>query len=147
MTSSHQQPEPPRPTDPMSVVDSINHALNDYDLGPDAMRWTTDADTLPDPNPPRMGWALVFDNRPLLVVATIDTTRFVTAMRDLQRTLATTRERITRNLAPFIDRLYHDLQHQHGTTRCRRCNPTGNPPPLTIDGHAYHRRQRRRTHR
>lgn len=32
--------------------------------------------------------------------------------------------------------------HRH---RCRRCNPTGNPAPLLVDGAAYARRRKART--
>jgi hypothetical protein len=31
--------------------------------------------------------------------------------------------------------------------RCQLCNPSGNPPPLPIDGREYHRRQQARKRR
>jgi hypothetical protein len=37
--------------------------------------------------------------------------------------------------------------HDHSPARCRRCNPAGNPLPLTVDGGAYRRRQRARRRR
>lgn len=143
--------EPPRPTDALSVVDSINHALNDYELGPDAMRWTPDADDLPDPDPhvllgglplfvlPRRGSTIVlrvvFDTRPI-----------IESMGRLQRALA----QMVADAAPMLDRLAHELAHwRRSPTRCPRCNPRGNPPALaaSIRGHEYHRRTKRRHHR
>lgn len=138
-------PEPPRPTDPLTVVDSINHALADCELGPDAMRWTTEADTLPDPDPGvllnRQLVAISIDGRRLVVFdmtpAIEGARRAVEAMATMARTFA----RSFQAAMPALERLVHDLvQHQHGRARCPRCNPKGNPPPLAIDGHAYHRR-------
>lgn len=35
----------------------------------------------------------------------------------------------------------------HHVARCDWCNPMANPRPLSIDGHAYHRRTRARRRR
>lgn len=39
------------------------------------------------------------------------------------------------------------LHSRRDPRRCRVCNPGANPPPMRIDGHEYHRRQKARRRR
>jgi len=48
---------------------------------------------------------------------------------------------------PALLKIAHVVNHQRRHVRCRACNPAGNPLPLAINGHEYHRRQLARRRR
>lgn len=68
---------------------------------------------------------------PVRVRIRVDTAGFVRAMR---------------GFTAAIHRLTVKDYRSH-RRRCRDCNPRSYQPPMSVDGHAYHRRQRNRVKR
>lgn len=105
------------------IVDTIDHALDDWSTSADAMRWTPEAPTV--------------RARPVVRLDLVEIARafdaFGTAVRHLGETLNSNVSQwivtLRRLLPPALD---HDQHH---------------PAPLCIDGHAYHQRQRNRRRR
>jgi hypothetical protein len=73
---------------------------------------------------------------------TVDTSAFGAAMKALTEATGEAAERMA-VLAHGIEKLGNPRAH----IRCRTCNPGGNPKPMRIDGHDYHRRMKARKRR
>ena len=79
----------------MSILDTIDGALADYETSADAMRWTPEKRTRQGPlgggqiSLDGSNWLPVsFDSTPLLPVITIDTSQFEAAVRQAAEQLA-----------------------------------------------------------
>lgn len=122
------------------VVDAIDNALSDWNTSPDAMRWTTEEQLVPYPRQARLH---------------VDFGAFAEACRQAAAAYQRACELVAAQLADMVRVLTHDRNHRllhalrdyRGFTRCDRCNPHANPPPLCIDGHAYHQRRKNRRRR
>jgi hypothetical protein len=99
------------------VLDQIGNAVNDWEVGPDAMRFNAPAEEVGRPTPvhPRPPEPPARD--------TIDLAELRRAMEALHRTLTATK---VPTAAPVA------------------VEPAPQAAPLCIDGHAYRRRARRR---
>lgn len=75
----------------MSILDTIDGALRDYEASGDAMRWVPEEKR---EAPQAVGFS--FDQAPLLPVITIDTSQFELAFRQIG-------EALSRFLRPFAD--------------------------------------------
>ena len=115
----------------MSIIDTIDNALDDWQTSADAMRWTPDAEHA-RPTMPRPTVAMV-------ARFVVDMEPFRRAMEQIAKTIAETAER----LRPWLEKFAHELP-EHDKTRCARCSPQANPPTLCIDGREYHRRRKGR---
>lgn len=108
------------------VLDNIDHALHDWDLSADAMRWT------PEPRPP--------------ATLTPDQVQALSrAFNAIGARVAAGIKGMTKALQQF-GASYLKLAHRvadHDRVRCRVCRPYSNPRPLAL-GSEYHRRQKRR---
>ncbi|MFI7125966.1 hypothetical protein ACIBQ1_09750 [Nonomuraea sp. NPDC050153] len=124
-------------SNPDGVLDAIDACLDDYALSEDAMRWAPD-----EPVPASM---------PVPSVEML--TAFSAFAEGLARTATALAEGIGNSLAPALKGMqtaFHK-QARHGDRKhyrhCPTCNPAGFAKPLPINGHEYHRRQRRRNRR
>lgn len=103
----------------MSIIETIDEALNDWSVSGDAMRWTPDSSEirhkLMGPRMPRF----TFDVRP-----------FMEAMEKMAQALAA-----IELTCLHLGRLLEPPRDRH------------HPRPLCIDGAAYHQRQRNRRKR
>lgn len=136
------------------IIETIDGALRDFEVSGDAMRWTPEP---PEPAPrqrlARGGVLMVPDvadpSAPTAdeisravpidvveVVLEIDTSRFVEAMRRAAEALTA--------MAPKIEALTRPLRQAATRMQEREAARQHQPVPLSIDGHAYRRRTRRR---
>lgn len=132
------------------IIASIDDTLAGYEgaviaAGGDMMRWS----------PRRVicdgGKPLTLERKPVALITsirvTVDTAPFVTSLR-MSQAFARFAE-ATGIMMPSMMKLAHlaattDRKHR---TRCRACNPSGNPAPPAIDGREYNRRRKARQRR
>ncbi len=111
------------------VLDQIDAAVHDWEVGPDAMRVGG-----PDPVDQPVGPGVLA--RPFAEFGRQMTRAFNRSIKPLARTLH-----------QLGVALLATPQRRRHISRCRSCNPRANPRPLCIDGHAYHRRTKARRRR
>jgi hypothetical protein len=144
---------------------------DDYAVSDEAMRWAPD-EPAPAEEPPYAPGSVVWSGDALRWATTLSSPHevFVTAGAHtlaLERAATTLSEfagevqsaaqaaagAFGKAFAPFFtatQAALHKAAHRDDRAhhrRCPACNPYGFPKPLAIDGHEYHRRQRRRNKR
>lgn len=159
------------------TLTAIDGALADWGTSKDAMRWQPEPGRvicdggrplMPRARPPFPGGVIpgftsdsdlipvilepgtAFVPAALMVSFQVDVGPFIEQMnrlgRMITRTLGPALERIMDpvcQMAHTVDAVYYPRKH----IRCRRCNPAGNPRPLTVSGATYRRRQQARKRR
>lgn len=66
------------------------------------------------------------------------------AARQIARTLAPQLRVYTRDMHRIAAQSLSQADYKRHRRRCAVCNPAGFPPPLCVNGHEYHRRQKAR---
>lgn len=132
----------------MSILDTIDGALRDYETSGDAMRWTPEEKS---GIPVRDGISVDID---------IDTADFDAALEAFSRSMDRAAEAITRmfgavksaveSTALALGQMGHSMHlslHPGQHKRCVTCHPWRKPKPLAVNGHEYQRRLKARLRR
>jgi len=117
-------------SNPDGTLEAIDASLRDYSVSVDAMRCA------PTPKP-----------------AEVRLQEALGVFGELAEQARQAFEAVAKEMAPIltgIERGFHKAGWQGDRAhyrRCPTCNPRGFPKPLPVNGHEYHRRQRRRNRR
>lgn len=140
----------------MSILETIDGALVDYEASGDAMRWVPEEKREARPRTPLSGqislngstWVPVsYDTTPIVNPRiTFDMSGFSEALQRMADALQPAVEAAGKMCAQFthsIDRGFFPEQHK----RCTVCHPWRRPKPLAVNGHEYQRRLKARRRR
>jgi hypothetical protein len=122
----------------VSILDTIDGALADYEASGDAMRWVPEAGRTEEKRPADAA-ALIEAFGQSMTQAAAEITRMFDALRPVVQAQAKLHAKFLHSMSVA----FYPKQHQ----RCVTCHPWRKPKPLAVNGREYQRRLRARRRR